>query len=40
MFTTPRHPLLRIFRAMVGDISESDLRGDCAVLYGPKATCC
>jgi hypothetical protein len=37
MFTTPRHPLLRrIFRAMVGDISESDLRGDCAVLYGPR----
>jgi hypothetical protein len=37
MFTTPRHPLLRrIFRAMVGDISESDLQGDCAVLYGPR----
>jgi len=37
MFTTPRHPLLRrIFRAMVGDISESDLRGDCAMLYGPR----
>jgi hypothetical protein len=37
MFTTPRHPLLRrIFRAMVGDISESDLRGDCAVFYGPR----
>jgi hypothetical protein len=37
MFTTPRHPLLRrIFRAMVGDISESDLRATvpCSTVQG------